>query len=174
MPISFLRSGILDCTRRRYLVSLDSRHLQYNPVLTYGESRRRKPSDPASYLTGFYYNNTGRPILDRFELQLQLTFWMGRDLDMHTLHLLHCCIVIQLAGHLASLSGQHHSVVSQLYGLDHPLLFYRSRFHSRFFGPTIYHWNLYRFYELLTRRLTRIPVYDYTPQRKSILATLSC
>ena len=157
MPLSFLRSGALDPGRRRYPIVMDSMHMQYSNNLTTSPLRREIPTHKIRYCNSFSYNNTGRPGLDRFELQIQLSFLINMDVDSHLLHVIHCCLTLQLMSHLASSSARPTKNGNLNCGYDHPIMTWNRSLARHFCGPTIYHWNLQKLYELLTRPVKPLP-----------------
>ena len=161
MPLSFLRSGALDPGRRRYPIVMDSMHMQYNSSLTHSPLRRELPTHKIRYCNSFCYNNTGRPSLDRFEIQVQLSFLIGVDVDSHLLHIISCCLVIQLVSHLASLSARSPDRTTLFQQYDHPIMLWNPGLAQHFHGSTIYHWNLRKLYELLTRPIKPLPELYY-------------
>ena len=147
----------MDPGRRRYPIVMDSMHMQYSNNLTTSSLRLKIPTHKIRYCNSFCYNNTGRPSLDRFEIQIQLSFMITTDVDSHLLHVIHCCLVLQLASYLASSSARPSSR-----GYDHPMMIWKQNLAQHFHGPTIYHWNLQKLYELLTRPIKPLPELYYS------------
>ena len=162
MPLSFLRSGALDPGRRRYPIVMDSMHMKYNAIMTSSPLRRQLPQHKIYYCNSFCFTNNGRPSLERFELQLQMSFMVTAEADSHLLHIINCCVVIQLVCQLASLSARTPPTGPTLFRQDHPLLTHQRDFPQYFHGPTIYHWNFQKLYDLLTRTIKPLPERYYT------------
>ena len=162
---TILRSGILDRTRRRYVLSFDGGYILRCPDPTPRFSRRNKPSHPIEYINNHQYCVTSRPHINKFECQLQTTYRMPAGVcDSHFLQLTHVLLAIKLSAYHARERsiGLHKLVLRD----DPPLLQYNPRFERYFHGPTIYHWTIRTLYRGLTTTADHLAESTYHPQRK--------
>ena len=158
--VGFLRlAGLMDLNPRRYHMSLDSSYLSRERLFSYGESRLSAPSSSCmiTWLGGFQYRGSSRPLLDSWEISMQLTFHLY-TCDEHLLHVLHSLLFIRLISYLASQSGGIPMEGDPYYAplcTESPVSRFRRRFYQQFNSSlSVYQWVPAQLYLNLSRPLT--------------------